>query len=101
MWRMDSAWSLLKSEVPHLRRAPSEYIREHVYMTTQPVEEPHKPAQFTQLLEHFGDMVDHLLFASDYPHWDSDDPDYAVPSFLPDEVKNKIYAENGRKLYGL
>jgi predicted TIM-barrel fold metal-dependent hydrolase len=53
------------------------------------------------MLEQFGDMVDHLLFASDYPHWDSDDPDYAVPSFLPDEVKNKIYAENGRKLYGL
>ena len=24
MWRMDSAWALLKSEVPHLTRAPSE-----------------------------------------------------------------------------
>ncbi len=101
MWRMDSAWSLLKSEVPHLRRAPSEYIRERVYLTTQPVEEPHKPAQFMQLMDHFGDMVDHILFASDYPHWDSDDPDYAVPSFLPEDLKRKIYSENGRQLYGL
>jgi predicted TIM-barrel fold metal-dependent hydrolase len=101
MWRMDSAWSLLKSEVPHLKRAPSEYVREHVWLTTQPVEEPHKPQQFVQLLDQYGDMVDHILFASDYPHWDSDDPDYSVPSFLPDEVKHKIYAENGRKLYGL
>jgi predicted TIM-barrel fold metal-dependent hydrolase len=46
-------------------------------------------------------MVDHILFASDYPHWDSDDPDYAVPNYLPDDIKQKIYAENGRKLYGL
>jgi hypothetical protein len=101
MWRMDSAWSLLKSEVPHLKRLPSEYVREHVWLTTQPVEEPHKPQQFLQLMEHFGDMVDHILFASDYPHWDSDDPDFAVPNFLPDDVKQKIYADNGRKLYGL
>ena len=70
-------------------------------MTTQPVEEPHKPGQFQQMLEQFGDIVDHILFASDYPHWDSDDPDFAVPSFLPDDIKTKIYAENGRKLYGL
>jgi hypothetical protein len=101
MWRMDSAWSLLKSEVPHLKRLPSEYVREHVWLTTQPVEEPHKPQQFLQLMEHFGDMVEHILFASDYPHWDSDDPDFAVPNFLPDDVKQKIYADNGRKLYRL
>jgi uncharacterized protein len=101
MWRMDTAWSLLKREAPHVKRAPSEFIREHVYLTTQPVEEPHKPTQFLQLTEQLGDMVDHLIFASDYPHWDSDDPDFAVPSILSDEVKNKIYAENGRRLYGL
>ena len=82
MWRMDTAWTLLKSEVPHLKRLPSEYIREHVYLTTQPVEEPHKPQQFLQMLEQFGDMVDHILFASDYPHWDSDDPDIALPNSL-------------------
>ena len=30
MWRLDAAWTLLKAEVPHLKRLPSEYIREHV-----------------------------------------------------------------------
>jgi predicted TIM-barrel fold metal-dependent hydrolase len=101
MWRMDSAWSLLKSEVPHLKRLPSEYIREHVYLTTQPVEEPHSPGQFMELMEQFGDMVNNILFASDYPHWDSDDPDFALPNVLPDELKAKIHYENGRKLYNL
>jgi len=101
MWRMDSAWTLLKSEVPRLKRPPSEYIREHLYLTTQPVEEPHKPEHFLELLEQYGDLVDHLLFASDYPHWDSDDPDFALPNQLPDEIKRKIQYENARKLYGL
>jgi predicted TIM-barrel fold metal-dependent hydrolase len=101
MWRLDSAWTLLRSEVPHLRRAPSEYVREHVYLTTQPVEEPHKPEYFSQLLSQFGDMVSHILFASDYPHWDSDNPDMALPPFLPKATLDAIYFENAKALYGL
>jgi predicted TIM-barrel fold metal-dependent hydrolase len=101
MWRMDSAWKLLKVEVPHLKRKPSEYIREHIYVTTQPVEEPHKPEHFLQMLEQYGDMVDHILFASDYPHWDSDDPDFALPRIVPDDTAQAIQFDNARKLYGL
>jgi len=101
MWRMDTAWSALKSEIPHLRRQPSEYFRDHIFLTTQPVEEPGKPAHFLQMIEQFGDMVNNLIFASDYPHWDSDDPDFALPNQLSDEIKARIHYENGRRLYGL
>ena len=38
--RMDKHWSRLRSEVPHLKRSPSEYVREQVWFTTQPMEEP-------------------------------------------------------------
>jgi predicted TIM-barrel fold metal-dependent hydrolase len=101
MWRMDSAWTLLKSEVPHLKRPPSEYIREHVYLTTQPVEEPHKPEYFLQLLEQYGEMSSHILFASDYPHWDADNPDMVLPPHVPKAIANGIYYENARRLFGL
>jgi len=101
MWRMDNTYKLYKDEVPHLKRLPSEYIREHVYLTTQPVEEPHKPEYFLQLIEQFGDMVSHILFASDYPHWDSDDPDFALPNNLPDAMLKAIQFDNARKLYNL
>src|SRR5207249_784032 len=86
MWRLDTAWNLLKGEVPHLKRVPSEYIREHVYLTTQPVEEPPKREHLLQLLEQFGDMHTHILFASDYPHWDAESPDFAIPSYLPASI---------------
>src|SRR6201999_1697811 len=37
-WRLDKLWKRLKEETPHLRRAPSEYIREAVWLTPQPME---------------------------------------------------------------
>ena len=70
-------------------------------MTTQPVEEPHKPEYFLQMLEQFGPMTNNILFASDYPHWDADDPDFALPNNMPDEMKAKIHYDNGAKVYGL
>lgn len=100
-WRLESTWTLLKSEVPHLKRSPAEYVREHVYVTSQPMEEPNKPRYFHSLLEQFGDQIDHLLFASDYPHWDADAPDTAFPVQLDDDLLRKIYFENAAKLYGL
>jgi uncharacterized protein len=99
MWRLDNTYHLLKSEVPHLKRLPSDYVREHCYFSTQPMEEPHRPGDFLEILEQIG-APENFLFATDYPHWDWDSPEQAFPVKLPDEVKNSIYYENGLKLYG-
>jgi predicted TIM-barrel fold metal-dependent hydrolase len=101
MSRMDTAWQLLGGEVPHLKRPPSEYVREHIYPCTQPMEEPHSPRQFHEMIEQYGEMVDHILFASDYPHWDADEPDTAFPVSIAPALQQKIYFDNAAKLYGL
>lgn len=100
MWRLDQSWKRLKEETPYLKRLPSEYIREHFWVTTQPIEEPPHPRFFTQLLEQM-DMNDRLMFATDYPHWDFDAPDRALPNHLSPALKRKILADNARRLYGL
>ena len=41
------------------------------------------------------------MFATDYPHWDFDAPDQALPVRLAPEVERKIMAENARTLYRL
>jgi uncharacterized protein len=98
MWRMDCAWKQMGDEVPHVKRPPSEYIREHVWLTTQPMEEPPRRQHFLQLLDQLA-MDDKLMFATDYPHWDFDAPDQAFPARLPADVERKIMGENAASLY--
>lgn len=98
IWRLDATWEKLKVEVPDLKRKPSEYIRDHFWLSTQPMEEPPKREYFEQLLEQM-DMNDKLMFATDYPHWDFDSPDRALPSFLKPELRRQILGENARQLY--
>lgn len=100
MWRLDNAYRRLRGEVPHLRRRPSEYIREHFWITTQPMEEPTNPAHFHQLLDQLA-MPDRLIFATDYPHWDFDAPDQAIPVKLDPALERAIMAENARAFYRL
>jgi len=44
---------------------------------------------------------DRLLFASDYPQWDFDDPFLSLPPSLSDARRRAIYADNARALYRL
>ncbi|MCC6177922.1 MAG: amidohydrolase [Chloroflexi bacterium] len=99
-WRMDAAWKKLRDEVPHLKRRPSEYIRDHIWLTTQPMEEPHTPEHFAQILRH-GNLVDRLIFATDYPHWDFDAPNGSLPKTrLPDEFEQRLFYRNAIEFYG-
>lgn len=99
MSRFDRSWRLLRSEVPHLQELPSSTIRRHFWATTQPIEEPPRAADFELLLEEL-DMDDRLVFSTDYPHWDFDSPDAALPRSLDPGVRRRILAENARSLYG-
>jgi uncharacterized protein len=98
-WRMDKNWKILKDEVPHLRKAPSEYLRQHFWVSTQPMEEAEEPDHLIDVMEWVG--WDKIMFASDYPHWDFDDPFVALPPSLDEKRRAKILSENARALYRL
>lgn len=98
-WRLDQHWPRLRSELPHLKRLPSEYMREHVWITTQPIEEPERPEHLLELMEWVG--WDRLLFATDYPHWDFDDPARVLPARLDPAHRQQICSGNAKALYGL
>ncbi|RWF05589.1 MAG: amidohydrolase [Mesorhizobium sp.] len=95
--RLDMLWRRMGSEVPTLKHPPSHYLREHFYFSTQPVEEPDNPEELNYLFEQIG--WDRLMYASDYPHWDFDDPRYAFKARISEEHKALLFRENARKVY--
>src|SRR3984957_4357956 len=100
MQRLDNEYMMRSSEVPSLKRKPSDYMREMNY-TSQPMEMVNNRT----MLEDTFKMINaenQLLYASDYPHWDMDLPStiYDLP-FLSQQAKRNILGENARKLFKL
>ncbi|HEY7990328.1 MAG TPA: amidohydrolase family protein [Stellaceae bacterium] len=98
-WRLDKAWERNRDELPHVKRPPSEYMREHFWYTTQPMEEPEHPKHLLDTIRWIG--ADRLMFSTDYPHWDFDDPRQAFKVRLDDELDLAIFRNNAKAVYGL
>lgn len=99
MWRFDKNWKAMRLSTPWLDRPPSEIITEHILLTTQPIEEPNDPTHLQVILGMF-DVERMLMFATDYPHWDGDTPDFAA-RFIPKEIRSQVMGETARALYKL
>jgi predicted TIM-barrel fold metal-dependent hydrolase len=99
MWHMDSDWKGLRDYTPWVRRLPSEYLREHIRFGTQPMPQPPTVEDLKIFLEWLrADEV--LVFASDYPHWDWDEPSAFLSGF-DETLRHKIMAENAQAILRL
>jgi predicted TIM-barrel fold metal-dependent hydrolase len=100
MQRLDNEWMMRSSEVPLLKRRPSDYMREMFY-STQPMEMVNN----REALELTFKMINaetQLMYASDYPHWDMDLPStiYDLP-FLTEQAKRNILGGNAKRFFNL
>ena len=95
---MDKNVRGLRDEVPWIRRLPSEYIVDHVRFTTQPLPEPKRRHHLHVLCE-IAQADRSLMFSSDYPHWDFDDPRHALTA-LPAEIRQRVKVDNALETYG-
>jgi predicted TIM-barrel fold metal-dependent hydrolase len=96
-WRMDAHWNKMRSEVPHLKRKPSEYLKTNLWYATQPVEEPEHPDDLRQVFEWIG--WDRMVYSSDYPHWDFDDPHQAWRFQMTAAEKRSVLHDNALAVY--
>lgn len=99
-WGLDAHYADLKRESRWVKRLPSEYLQGHVRFTTQPAESTPPAKKMIQLLEACPMLEDMLCFATDYPHWDNDDPLY-VARRTPRAWHEKLFFRNAAELYGL
>ena len=95
MLRMDRLWRGLRHEVPWVTKSPIDYVAEHVWFTTQPIEEPRDPRDLERLVKMLG--VENLCFSTDYPHWDNDMPLQSL-RMLAKEDREKIFRSNARSV---
>jgi predicted TIM-barrel fold metal-dependent hydrolase len=98
-WRLDQHWARHRDEDPHVTRPPSESLKEHLWISTQPMEEPERASELLDVMAWIG--FDRLLIATDYPHWDFDDPAFALPRSLKPEQRIAITSGNARHVYRL
>ena len=98
MWRMDAIYEARKSRMD-IKRKPSEYVKDHIKFTTQPLDYPEDKTELTRALEWMEcDKI--LLFSSDYPHWTFDDPRWLV-KHLPKAARDAVMFNNGIATYHL
>lgn len=98
LWQLDADWKALRDYTPWLKRRPSEYVADQVRFGSQPMIEPPSRRQLQQFLEwmHGQDL---LIFCSDFPHFDWDEPDNFLKGF-EDGLREQILSGNARRFYG-
>lgn len=98
-WRMDTDWKGLRHQTPWVKRRPSDYVREHIRFSCQPIDEPPKRDDLLRIIEWMdGERI--LMFSSDYPHWDWEDPSGTFTQ-LPFELRRRIFADNAHETFNL
>ncbi|HSI85609.1 MAG: amidohydrolase family protein [Candidatus Methylacidiphilales bacterium] len=98
MWALDAKWKRLRALMPQLRELPSHYLRRQMFYTTQPIEEPDSTRDLLATYEQIGESQ--IMFSSDYPHWDFDNPLSILPGNTAAALKRRILRDNALALYG-
>lgn len=98
MWRLDQQYRELRSNVPWVKRLPSEHIRDNVRIATQPMNDI-TPRQFVQTIE-LVDAPEMFMFATDYPHYDADSADSVLPKkALPTDLRERVRWRNALETF--
>lgn len=99
LWHMDNDWKALRDYTPWVKKLPSEYARSNLRLGTQPW--PNLPSDedlATYLRWNYAEEI--FVFASDYPHWDWDEPSTMLRG-IDEQVRAHIFGGNARDMYGL
>jgi predicted TIM-barrel fold metal-dependent hydrolase len=99
LWRLETNWRACRSEIPNCRRPPSEYVFDHMRFTTQPLEEPDDERLLLPAIEGLRPS-ETLCYASDYPHWDFDEPAQTLRR-LPAEWREAVAHSNAISFFRL
>jgi len=97
--RMDLFWQRDPGAAPRVGKPPGEYVRKHFTFTTQPLDELETREEWNALFAPEG-LDRMLLFSSDYPHYDTDDPNFVIRSRIPADIREAVCFGNAVETFG-
>jgi predicted TIM-barrel fold metal-dependent hydrolase len=98
IWRLERDWKAQRAEVPWVTSRPMDYVLSNIRFTSQPFYEADKPEHVQTMLDAIhADQT--LLFSSDYPHWDFDDPRRALRD-VPETIRERMFAHTPAETFG-
>jgi predicted TIM-barrel fold metal-dependent hydrolase len=101
MYRLDEYFLKRRSEAPLLQDLPSRYILDRCWFGTQPIEAPKNQRALESVFDACNG-TERFLFATDYPHFDYDDPTAITRiSFLSAEEKANVLGGNAMRVFDL
>lgn len=95
--RLDGQYRVLKADLPALSMKPSEYLRRQVWVTTHPLGGLSDAAAIARIIAAIG--ADRVVFASDWPHFDHDEPVRTASSLLPADQRDQIMGRHAQQLF--
>jgi predicted TIM-barrel fold metal-dependent hydrolase len=97
LWRMDMDWRRGRVETPWVKRPPSEYVRDHVRLTTEPGDGPADLDELTLYLEmSMADQV--LVYGSNFAGGDTD-TQRTLLQRVPERLSARISSEAARECF--
>ncbi|WP_049920445.1 amidohydrolase family protein [Haloferax sulfurifontis] len=85
----------------YLDRRPSEYLRDNIYVTTQPLALPRGSGQARNLLE-LSMAADTFIYSSDWPHQTLDPPTWFYTSrAFDEELRDAVLHKNAEDILGI
>ncbi|GAB3031529.1 amidohydrolase family protein [Natronobiforma cellulositropha] len=102
MRRFDHEYTIARDDAPWLTQMPSEYIRSNFQISSQPMEGIEEPEYIRSMINLLG--PENLLFSSDYPHHDFDNPEAlfnVLRGSLEEADVEAIFGGNAQQFYNL
>lgn len=97
LWRATKEWRALRREMPWVDRDPADIFRDHVRISSQPLDAPDGAEDIAALIGMI-DSEEVLLFATDWPHWRFDGVD-ALPPGFPERQRRRMLRDNALATY--
>jgi len=97
MARADEQYRETRMIIPWVKRLPSEYMRDNIRLSTQPMSDISR-SEFSRMIEETR-AEDIFMFSTDYPHYDADSVHIVLPESMDESLRLRLRYQNALATY--